>query len=519
MNLLSAEDLALLRASCRDEQAVEQVLGLIQRLYTASDPDDTPVTDIYRVMVTRAPLGLGIVQSGRLVFANPALAEQFGCSMDELLRGFPDGLALPEPAAREALHQPLQQRLEVQVSGPLEMRWLDIQPAAIIHAGQPAVLLSVLDITERKQFEAALRASEERYRVISERGSDYAFALTAAPDLPFTLEWVSAGFTAITGFTPDEIERRWLRLIHPSDRQRAVEALKKILPALGETELECRIIHKSGEERHIITRFRAVAHPSDRRSSRVYGAVQDVTESRLAQQKALELATERERTRILTNFIQDASHEFRTPLSLISTSLYLMDRVEEPEQRQKHRDQILQQVKHIASLLDEMLTMSRLDSATDLVQHRATDLNHLLQAVEQTLRPLIEKKRHLLIHELDPALPAIKGDPDTLHTALANLLYNAVRYTPTGGTITLRTFTEKAFAVIEIQDTGVGISQTVINRIFERFYREDEAHTTPGLGLGLPISKRIIEQHQGWIEVDSQPGRGSIFKVRLPLER
>ncbi len=525
MTFLSGEDWALLRACCRDEQAVEQVAHLIGRLLAAADPADTPLADIYRVMVTRAPLGLGVLQHDRLVFANPALATHFGCSLNDLLRDFSGALDRVVAAdSREALQRGLQatppQRQEIRLVGAdADSRWLDIQPAIITCGGQPAILLSALDITGHKQTEAALRASEERYRVISERGSDYAFALIVAPDVPYTLEWVSASFTAITGFKLEEIGGRWLRLIHPGDRQRAVDALQKILPPPGETELECRIVHKSGETRHIITRFRSEAHPADSQRSRVYGAVQDVTESRLAQQKALELATERERTRILTNFIQNASHEFRTPLSLISTSLYLMERVQEPERRQKHRDQILQQVKHIASLLDDMLTMSRLDSGSDLIQHRATDLNRLLQAVELTLKPLMEKKRHIVRHEFDPNLPAIKGDPESLHTALANLVYNAVRYTPAGGTITLRTFTDEAFAVVEIQDTGVGISQTVVKRIFERFYREDEAHTTPGLGLGLPISNKIIEQHHGWIEVDSQPGRGSTFKVRLPLER
>jgi two-component system sensor histidine kinase BaeS len=117
----------------------------------------------------------------------------------------------------------------------------------------------------------------------------------------------------------------------------------------------------------------------------------------------------------------------------------------------------------------------------------------------------------------EPNLPAINGDPVWLQEAFGNLLDNAIRFTPNGGSISVQTYSEGQQAVIEFKDTGAGISNEALPHIFERFWRQDEAHSTPGFGLGLSIALKIIEMHDGRIEVESTVGEGSTFKILLPF--
>jgi signal transduction histidine kinase len=109
----------------------------------------------------------------------------------------------------------------------------------------------------------------------------------------------------------------------------------------------------------------------------------------------------------------------------------------------------------------------------------------------------------------------IQGSLDFLYQAIASILENAIRYTPPGGTITLRTYQQDSQIILEIQDTGTGIDDKTLPHIFERFYRADLAHSTSGFGLGLPIAQKIIERHNGQIEVKTKPGRGSTFRIVL----
>jgi signal transduction histidine kinase len=118
--------------------------------------------------------------------------------------------------------------------------------------------------------------------------------------------------------------------------------------------------------------------------------------------------------------------------------------------------------------------------------------------------------------DIDHDMPRIIGDNKYMGEAFRHLIENASRYTPSGGKIDIRTFCKDSIAVIEITDTGIGIDSKIHDRIFERFYRADEAHSTRGFGLGLPITRAIIERHNGTIVVESEVGKGSTFRVTLP---
>ncbi len=243
--------------------------------------------------------------------------------------------------------------------------------------------------------------------------------------------------------------------------------------------------------------------------------LRDVTERLAAEKAAFETAIEQHRHQLLTQFIRDISHEFRTPLSVINTSLYLMEKSTDPVQQKNRREVIQLQSKRLESLISEMLIAVQLDSNSTLDSTRI-NLGRLLQTVTQEQKLIFTAKEQSLTLHLPEEPIQLVGDALMLQKALTNILQNASRYTPEGGTITVTAQSAPEMASIEIRDTGIGMSTETKARIFERFFRADEAHSTPGFGLGLPIAQTIIEKHRGQIDVESALGTGTTFTIRLP---
>jgi signal transduction histidine kinase len=221
--------------------------------------------------------------------------------------------------------------------------------------------------------------------------------------------------------------------------------------------------------------------------------------------------------RLLRLFIQEASHEFRTPLTVIGTSAYLMARTNDAAAIARYVPRINQQVERLKWLLDGMVALTTLESGVPL-EHEPIDLPMLMDAVLERAQPL------LVNHRLTPDISAqgrIRGDAEWLIAALYELLKNATAYTPPDGAIALRTSVCPVDHVVRIvvEDSGVGIPEEALPYIFNHFWRADSAHTTPGFGLGLSIAGSVTELHGGEIEVESTPGQGSRFAIVLPLLR
>ncbi|MDL1903104.1 hypothetical protein FBR02_20340 [Anaerolineae bacterium CFX9] len=244
--------------------------------------------------------------------------------------------------------------------------------------------------------------------------------------------------------------------------------------------------------------------------------VRDVTALRQAEKQALELALEQERVHLLTEFIRTASHEFLTPLAIINSSADLILRIEDPDHRREKVSQITQQVSHVSKLVEMLLTVVTLETLhPDKNPIDLPDLVGGLCIEMRTLPEIGDRLRSTIALDL----PVVNGYPAHLRMAIRNLIENAARYSKSDAPIFLRAFAQDAEVIIEVEDTGIGISQESIGHIFDTFWRSDEAHTTPGFGLGLAITRKVVELHGGRIEVTSEVGKGSLFRIRLPAER
>ena len=218
-------------------------------------------------------------------------------------------------------------------------------------------------------------------------------------------------------------------------------------------------------------------------------------------------------------FTSDASHELRTPLAIIQAESTLALKKERPANEYKHSLGVVShESKHMSRVIDQLLTLARADSGTEHLAFHEISLSGLLAGLGADLELLCREKGLELRLELADSL-FVSGDESRLRELFLNLVDNAIRYTPSGGTVSFSLRREGEMAVVGVADTGIGIPEEDMPFIFERFYRVDKARSRPegGAGLGLAICKHIAEAHGGTIEVESKVGEGSTFLVRLPL--
>ena len=229
--------------------------------------------------------------------------------------------------------------------------------------------------------------------------------------------------------------------------------------------------------------------------------------------------TEELRTlRVRRQFVANASHELKSPVASLQA---LADAIREavhddPETAKRFADNLIRESDRLARLITDLLDLSRLEDPVSASSH-AMDLSRVARAQTATLRPEANAKGLTLFERIDSGV-WIKGDEQQLGLMMRNLLDNALRYTPEGGSIEVQVGHESGDAIVRVRDSGIGIPFHAQSRVFERFYRvdKDRSRDRGGTGLGLSIVKHVAELHAGHVGVESELGQGSTFTVRLP---
>lgn len=241
----------------------------------------------------------------------------------------------------------------------------------------------------------------------------------------------------------------------------------------------------------------------------------DITDRKEAEAQRFHAAIEHERAQIITKFIRDSAHEFRTPLSSAYMELYGMAHADDAITRSEIRERVEGHLNGVLHLIESLRQMAELDG-NPTFHPFPIHINELIERLVENPPDQFSKHKLRLELALGTDLPTVQVDMEWLKVALRQLLDNAIRFTPDGGVITVTTATTDDAIIITIADTGVGIAPEDQARVFERFQRGDPVHTTRGFGLGLPIARRIIVLHGGDLSVRSAVGVGSTFRVRLP---
>lgn len=246
----------------------------------------------------------------------------------------------------------------------------------------------------------------------------------------------------------------------------------------------------------------------------------DITIHKQAQQQKLDMMKEQERAVLLQQFITSASHDFRTPLATIGTSIHIIRRIDNAERRDHHLTIIDRQIQRINLLVDNLTMMYMLDSHELEFQFYMSDINELVaDIIERQPNPDEIKIKTVLA----PNLPPAEIDSYYLTTAIKHILSNALQFTQSDGLITIKTelCIDGKRVCIVINDTGVGMDEETLKNSFNRLYRGDSSRNqdTGGAGLGLSITNKIIEHHHGTIVADSKIGVGSSFMIVIPLNQ
>jgi two-component system, OmpR family, phosphate regulon sensor histidine kinase PhoR len=232
--------------------------------------------------------------------------------------------------------------------------------------------------------------------------------------------------------------------------------------------------------------------------------------------------TERVRTELIhRDFIANVSHELRTPLTVITGFLEQFNSAEPPDGKAARTffGLMAEQAERMNRLVADLLTLSRLENSDQPPRDETVDVPALLESLLGEALALSAGKHRIEIAETSGG--KLRGSTDELRSAFGNLVFNAVRYTPAEGKITLAWRQEDGKATFSVTDTGIGIPAEYIPRLTERFYRVDKGRSTAsgGTGLGLAIVKHVLARHGGELRIESIPGKGSTFTARFPTDR
>jgi two-component system phosphate regulon sensor histidine kinase PhoR len=219
------------------------------------------------------------------------------------------------------------------------------------------------------------------------------------------------------------------------------------------------------------------------------------------------------------DFISNVSHELRTPLASLKALAETLQEgaLEDPPAARRFIIRMETEIDNLTQLVNELLELSRIESGKAPLSFQRIHPCNLLKPAYERMTLQAERARLELVLDCESDLPLVFADPDRISHVLINLVHNAIKFTPPEGKITLSAYQDEDYIVFYVRDTGVGIPKKDLTRIFERFYKADQARSGGGTGLGLSIARHMIESHGGYIWVESEEDIGSTFYFTLPV--
>jgi PAS domain S-box-containing protein len=389
--------------------------------------------------------------------------------------------------------------------------------------GSPRRMLGTQsDITSQRELEMQASADRERLALIARHvpGVLYQF-MQSADGRQGWFSYVSERCEAIFGVAAGELmadASALLRRVHPEWRERLRSSLAASAVHGAQWRLEFPIRRRDGADRWLL----GAASPQRDGGGRTawFGYIADVTDLRELEAASRDKAAAEAASRAKTEFLSRMSHELRTPLNAVLGFSQLLEISPTPPLADAHRRPvrlIREAGEHLLTMIGDLLDLTRIEAGHLRLQIDSVALAPLADECVALLQAQAASAQVSVVGALASGV-TVQADRTRLKQVLLNLLSNGVKYNRVGGAVTLRTRSDGAQAVIDVADTGVGIAAEHLARVFEPFQRGAQGHSSiEGTGIGLAVSKSLVELMGGSIEVQSAPGKGSLFSVRLPL--
>jgi PAS domain S-box-containing protein len=407
-----------------------------------------------------------------------------------------------------------------------EIRWVHISRTPVWDEKEQRIIRMIgvaQDITERKQSEEELRRSEEKYRLVAENASD----MITRSNIDLMRTYVSSACETILGYQPEEmLGKTGVEITHPDDLAATLAVFETNKDSHEPFTYTCRCRHKEGHYVWMEVIGTAIRDVTTDTITEYITVARDISQRKqldaiLMEQERLryDLQKEQELSEVKSNLMRTISHEFRTPLALIVTATDFLDKYIDrlnAERRTERLQAIRFQVKHLSDMLDD-ITFVVQGTLHHVAAHPAPiQLEVYCRSIVGEIQASIGKD-HQFSFTTDGQLVEGIADKALVLRILTNLLSNAVKYSPANSVITFMLYRSNGDAVLAVSDRGIGISPEEQKHIFEPFYRGSSVlDSVGGTGLGLSIVKDCVNLHGGTISVESEPGSGTTFVVRLP---
>ena len=375
------------------------------------------------------------------------------------------------------------------------------------------------DITEQRQARQALDEAHERLRLALEASRLGDWSWDAQTNIVKMSETAAHLFDVPID---SQITRPQMQLLlHEEDRGYVREVVDSALAKHTDYEVEYRIHRKDGSEAWVLGKGRGV-YDEDGTVVGMLGFVQDISSRKAAEVEMERLYRQAEESsRLKEEFLATISHELRTPLSaILGWARMLRLNQLSPEQTSKALDTIERNARAQAQLVDDLLDVSRIITGKLRMDVRPSDPNSFIDAAVEAVRPAAEAKGVRVLKVMDTGPVSIPGDPVRLQQVVWNLLANAIKFTPRGGRVQVRSERVNSHLEIVVTDTGQGISADFLPHVFDRFRQADQKTSRQhgGMGLGLAIVRHLVELHGGAVSATSEgEGKGATFTVTLPI--
>ncbi len=477
----------------------------------------------FRAIFERAAVGIVQINlSGKFVTVNPQFCTIMGYSEEELLQKTLMELTYPEDLEKDL------QLIKQLANGEIDtfsrekryfhkngnLVWGHLTFSSVrTDRGKVDYLIAVLeDISERKR-------AEDKLNSILNSMEDLVWSVNADNG---DVIYINPGIERVYKRTTAEFssnQNLWLEVIHPEDRSWVKEHILGMFNVNGSRDLEYRIVRPSGEIRWLRDRANII-YDSAGKAIRIDGIATDITSNKQAEEKLRKAyEQEKELKELKTEFIDIASHEFRTPLTtIIGSAEFLANYYERltPEKRNKHVSNIQVAGHRIDNLIDDILALSKAESGKIELNLQLLDLEIFCRNLIESLLVGVSQEHQLNFVNLGLSSESIYLDRKLLERILNNLLSNAFKYSPAGSQVDFTIQEQERQVIFEVTDRGIGIPPEDRVHLFTSFHRGKNVGNIPGTGLGLNIVKKYVELQDGQISFTSKIGVGTTFRLIIP---